>query len=238
MDVGCGSSGSGKARTAPTPTLPHSNAAPVFAPANFPATPHVDNEWFPLLPGSAWRYAGTKDGEPASDIVKVQPGSKSVDGVAAVIVSDQLYLSGHLEERTSDWYAQDNDGNVWYLGEDTAELSAAGKVTSTEGSWESGKQGAQPGVFMPAHPFIGQSGRQEYFRGQAEDHFRVLSLSAPIIGVTGTTETAGLLTEEWTPLEPGVLDHKLYARGVGTVKEDTVRGPKETNTLVSFTPGA
>jgi hypothetical protein len=91
---------------------------------------------------------------------------------------------------------------------------------------------------MPAHPFIGQSGRQEYFRGQAEDHFRVLSLSAPIIGVTGTTETAGLLTEEWTPLEPGVLDHKLYARGVGTVKEDTVRGPKETNTLVSFTPGA
>jgi hypothetical protein len=236
----CSSSGSQSAQTAPEPSVtPTTTANPLtFNAANFPSTPRVDNAWFPLLPGSVWKYTGSKDNEASRDVVTITARTKVVDGVPAVVVQDNLYFGDALEERTSDWYAQDNAGNVWYLGEDTAELDEHGKVTSTEGSWESGKQGAVPGIFMPASPVVGQSGRQEYFKGQAEDHYRVLSLSAPIKGVPGTDATTGLLTEEWTPLEPGVLDHKLYAQGVGTVKEETVRGGKETNTLVSFKPGA
>ena len=83
--------------------------------------------------------------------------------------------------------------------------------------------GAVAGIYMPAHPRVGQSMRQEYYRGQAEDHFRVLSLS------NGHT----LVTEEWTPLEPGVLDHKVYVKGIGTVKEEAVKGPQELAVLVS-----
>ena len=76
---------------------------------------------------------------------------------------------------------------------------------------------------MPAHPRVGQSGQQEYYKGQAEDHFRVVAFLGP----------NALLTEEWTPLEPGVLDHKLYVRGTGTALERTVKGGDELNELVS-----
>src|SRR5207244_360683 len=120
-----------------------------------------------------------------------------------------------LEERTSDWYAQDEQGNVWYFGEDTAELTPSGKVKNTEGSWEAGKDGAVAGIFMPASPAVGQSGLQEYYKGQAEDHFQVLSLTAPV-HTPGASGNA-LLTKEWTPLEPNVLDHKYYVRGIGNV---------------------
>jgi hypothetical protein len=234
----CSSGGSNATALRPTPTAPSPSVNfAVFNAANFPAMPRVDNTWFPLLAGSTWKYTGTRDGEPTRDTVVVTTATKLINGVQCVVVQDNLYKSGHLGERTTDWYAQDNGGNVWYLGEATAELDDAGKVTNTEGSWEAGRQGAQPGIFMPANPVVGQTGRQEYFRGQAEDHFRVLNLSAPISGVPGTHATSGLLTEEWTPLEPGVLDHKLYAKGVGTVKEESVRGAKELNTLVSFKPG-
>ena len=86
---------------------------------------------------------------------------------------------------------------------------------------------------MPAHPRVGQSGRQEFYKGQAEDHFRVVGLHA-FVRVPYTSSHAALLTEEWTPLEPGVLDHKLYVHGVGTVLEQTIKGGSERNELVSF----
>ena len=89
---------------------------------------------------------------------------------------------------------------------------------------------------MPAHPKAGQTAVQEYYKGHAEDHFRVLSLSASVRVPFVATKRA-LLTKEWTPLEPGVLDHKFYVRGIGMVKETTVKGPRETNALVSVKPG-
>src|SRR5205085_9855166 len=100
------------------------------------------------------------------------------------------------------------------------------------GSWQAGRDGAKAGIYMPAHPQVGESGRQEYYKGQAEDHFRVLSLHARV-AVPDVSSRAALLTEEWTPLEPGVLDHKLYVRGIGNVLEQSVRGPNERNALVS-----
>ena len=182
----------------------------------------VDNKWFPLLPGTRLVYRGVKDGRRARDVVKVSHETKTIDGAPCAIVRDRLYLNGRLEERTTDWYTQDGRGNVWYYGEATAELDPSGKVKSTEGSWQAGRNGAKPGVYMPAQPKVGQSGRQEYYKGQAEDHFKVLNVTRHQV-----------ITKEWTPLEPGVIDHKLYRRGTGTVLEQTVRGGDERLRLVS-----
>ena len=193
----------------------------------------VDNPWFPLTPGTTLVYRGVKDGEPSRERVTVTNQTKLVNGARCAVVRDLLFVRGHLAERTSDWYAQDSDGNVWYFGEDTAELDESGKVTSTEGSWQAGVDGAREGIFMPADPKVGQSFAQEHYPGQAEDHFQVLSLSAKVT-VPYTSSTEALLTKEWTPLEPGVIDHKYYVRGIGTVKEQTVKGGDELNVLLDF----
>jgi len=190
-----------------------------------PFSANVDNPWFPLKSGTSYRYAGVKDGQRSRDVVTVTSRVRTIAGVPCVTVDDRLYLRGRLRERTTDSYSQDARGNVWYFGEQTAELDAHGRVTSTEGTWRAGVDGAKPGIYMPARPRLGQSGRQEYYKGHAEDHFRV-------IGVLGKN---AVLTEEWTPLEPGALDHKLYVRGVGTVLEHTERGGDEHAELLSIT---
>jgi len=195
--------------------------------------PRVDNPWFPLRPGTTYVYRGTKDGEVARDVVTVTHGVKKIGGVSCTVVKDRLYLGGRLAERTTDWYAQDKRGNVWYFGESTAELNPHGRVTSTEGSWQAGRDGAEPGIYMPAHPTPGRTGRQEHYAGHAEDHFEVLSLHASV-RVPYTSSRDALLTKEWTPLEPGVVDHKLYVRGIGTVLERSVKGGDERLELVSF----
>ncbi len=187
---------------------------------------HVTNPWFPLKPGTTFVYAGEKEGQGGRDIVTVTNRTKVIDGVRCTAVSDRLYVHGRLAERTTDWYAQDARGNVWYFGEATAELNKAGQVTSREGSWQSGVDGARAGTFMPAHPKVGQSFRQEYFKGHAEDHFAVVRVS-----------DRSLLTKEWTPLEPDTLDHKFYIRGTGLVKEETVKGGNETWKLAKVRHG-
>jgi hypothetical protein len=194
-------------------------------PSKFVAS--VDNPWFPLKAGSVWHYHGIKDGKPSTDVVRVTGATKKIQGVTTTAVDDKLYLNGKLEERTTDWYAQDREGNVWYFGEDTAELDSQGHVKSTEGTWQAGVDGAQAGIFMPADPRPGQSARQEFYKGHAEDHFKVLRRTR-----------SSVLTMEWTPLEPGVIDHKSYRRGVGTVLENTVKGGVERNELLSFKAGS
>ena len=220
--VACGSSkASGPATTTSTATK-----RPGFS-------AKVTNPWFPLLPGSVWRYRGVKDGKSSRDIVIVRHRTRTIDGARCVAVSDRLYLNGRLEERTTDWYSQDAKGNVWYFGEDTAELYPNGKVKDTSGSWLAGVHGAKAGLFMFAHPRPGLSARQEYLKGEAEDHFKVVSMAKPV-AVPFRSFRRTMLTKEWTPLEPGVIDHKYYARGIGTVLEQTVKGGNERNELVSF----
>jgi len=193
---------------------------------------HVDNPWFPLRPGTVYVYRGTKDGKPARDVMTVTHRVRTITGAPCVSVADRLYLNGKLEERTTDWYSQDAKGNVWYFGEATAELDEHGHVKNTSGSWQAGVNGAKAGVFMFAHPRVGQAARQEYLRGEAEDHFRVLSLHASA-RVPFVSSRNALLTKEWTPLEPDTIDHKLYVRGIGEVLEQTVRGGNERAELVS-----
>jgi hypothetical protein len=192
----------------------------------------VDNPWFPLRPGTVSVYRGVKDGQASRDVVTVTSRTRAIQGAHATEIADNLYLRGRLAERTTDWYAQDRRGNVWYLGEATAELDRSGRVTSREGSWLSGRDGARAGIYMPAHPSVGGFGRQEHYPGHAEDRFRVLDLNATVT-TPFVSSSHALLTKEWTPLEPGVVDHKVYVRGVGNVREETVKGGDERAVLMS-----
>ena len=221
-----------EAPPSPSPAAPQGTIGPDSwqDPSNFVAT--IDNPWLPFKPGTVLRYAGTKDSERAKVITTVTSRTEIVAGVACVVVDDKLWLNGNLEEATLDYYVQDRAGNVWYFGEDTQELDANGNIISTEGSWHAGVDGAVPGIFMEANPVIGHSFQQEFLKGQAEDHFEVLSLTETVTVPTGTYTNA-LLTKEWTPLEPDVLDHKFYVRGIGEVREVSVKGPKEELKLVS-----
>jgi hypothetical protein len=198
--------------------------------ANFVAA--IDNPWLPLKPSTTMRYRGTKDEEPAIEVFTVTNRTATIDGISCVVIDDRLFLGGRLAERTNDHYVQDKDGNVWYFGEDTQELDAKGKVTSTEGTWHAGVDAPQPGIFMAATPTVGHSYLQEFYRGHAEDHFSVESLSAAV-GVPYGSFSGALRTKEWTPLEPAVIDNKFYVRGVEEVKEVTAKGPLEELSLVS-----
>jgi hypothetical protein len=222
-------------RAAPVCALPVFGPGPAYHPTIHPAdfSPDVTNPWFPLPVGRTYVYTGVKDGKRSLDIVVPSRRTRVVGGVRARVVEDRLYLAGVLEERTSDYYAQDRCGNVWYFGEDTAELDRHGNVINTEGSWHSGVDGAEPGVFMQASPQIGRRFRQEYLAGQAEDTFKVVDLSAHISVPFGTFGSA-LRTREHSALEPDVVDAKYYVAGVGEVFEGALSGPRETLRLVEI----
>jgi hypothetical protein len=196
-------------------------------------SPEVDNAYFPLVPGRISIYTGTKDGKRAIDVVVPADRTRVVDGVRTRVVEDRLYLDGGLEERTADYYAQDRCGNVWYFGEDTAELDAHGKVVSRSGSFHAGEHGAQPGVFMEAKPTVGRQFRQEWSQGNAEDRYTTMDLHASVTVPAGTFHDA-LRTQERTDLEPGVVDGKYYARGIGEVVETSLAGPPERLVLVEI----
>ena len=210
---------------------PGSSYHPRISPGDF--SPRVTNPWFPLTPGRILVYAGTKDGKPALDLFAPTARTKVVDGVRTRVVEDRLYLANHLAERTSDYYAQDRCGNVWYFGEDTAELDRRGRVVTREGSWHAGEHGAQPGVFMQAQPELRRRFRQEWLRGHAEDVFEAIDLSARVSVPYGTFRDA-LRTKETNQLEPGVVDNKYYAKGIGSVSERTVKGGHESLRLVEI----
>jgi hypothetical protein len=195
--------------------------------------PNVTNPWYPLKPGTVLRYRGVKDGKSTVDVVTVTRRTELIDGVSCRVVRDKLFETGRLAEETTDWFAQDRGGSVWYFGEATRELDRNGRTTSTEGSWRSGVQGAAPGVVMPAHPSVGAAFAQEHFPGHAEDHFKIVSLRASIKVPFGSFRRHAMLTREWTPLEPNVIDHKYYVRGIGMVEEVTAKGPRELGRLVS-----
>lgn len=210
---------------------PGSAYHPHINPANF--SPNVTNPYFPLPPGTTFVYAGIKDGKRALDIFVPTSRTRVIDGVTTRVVEDRGYLNNRLEERTSDYYAQDRCGNVWYFGEDTAELDRHGHVISTEGSFHAGVDGAEPGVFMQAHPQLRRKFRQEWYQGHAEDQFSVIDRSTHVTVPYGSFDHA-LRTRETTVLEPAVVDNKYYVQGIGEVAELSVKGPREAFRLVEI----
>ena len=196
---------------------------PVFNTANF--THPVQNLRFPLVSGTTYFYEARAEEGLFRTEVTVTSNRKPINGVSAVEVHDVVWLDVEngptvLIEDTLDWYAPDNVGNVWYLGESTVEhlydedWNQTG--TTTEGSWEAGVNGAQPGFIMPAEPRPGFSYRQEFAPGIAEDVAKVERLNA-IVSVPYGTFSNALVTKEWTPLEPGAVERKYYAAGIGLV---------------------
>ena len=193
---------------------------PKFNPDHF--VRGVTNPLFPLPLGTRLIYRGTEDGLPERVVTEVTRGHKTILGVPVVVVLDRVFLDGVLTEKTFDWYAQDKHGNVWYFGEDTKEFED-GRVVSTAGSFEAGKNGARAGIIMRAHPKLGQTTPQEFAPGVAEDKGRVLDLDATVTVPYGTFRHC-LKQEEFTPLEPAALEQKFYCPGIGVVRGRDVRG--------------
>jgi hypothetical protein len=193
----------------------------------------IDHPYLPLKPGTTWEYEAVSSEGKERIVVTVTDKTKVVDGVTATVVHDRVTLAdGTLVEDTFDWFAQDKTGNVWYLGEDTKAYEG-GKV-SEAGSWEAGVDGARAGLQMPAEPKVGESYYQEFYKGEAEDQGKVLATDESVTGPTGSYDDT-VKTADSTPLEPDILEHKWYARGVGFVLEKYVEGGDETVTLVKMT---
>jgi hypothetical protein len=228
--LACASVGGVVVLASPGPTL--KRHLPTPAPSTWVNA--VTNPYFPLRPGTTFHYDGETEGVPSTDDMEVTRRTKTILGVRCIEVHDRVYTDGVLSEDTLDWYAQDSDGNVWYFGEDTKELDENGDVTSTEGSWQAGVNGAQPGIIMEADPHVGDKYQQEFSTGVAEDMAQVLGVNKSICVTYGCFDDT-LVTKEWTPLEKGVTAHKVYARGVGLVFEETVKGGEERSELVSIT---
>jgi len=207
--------------TAPTPEPQDTPYAPVVVPADFVTV--VDNPYMPLVPGTTFIYDGQTEKGNEHNEVFVSPETKVILGVTCIVVKDTVMVDGALEEQTLDWYAQDKDGNVWYFGEDSKDFQN-GVVVSTKGSWEAGVDGALPGIVMKAKPAVGDTYRQEYYQGEAEDWAEVLSLSQAVSVPTGSYSDV-LVTNEWSALDnPPVYEHKYYAAGVGFVMTKYVEG--------------
>ena len=186
----------------------------------------INNPYFPLDPGTTFIYKPL-DEDNVVDTMEVTFDTKEILGVTCIVVHDWETVDGELTEDTYDWYAQDKYGNVWYFGEDTTAFLDDGTI-SKEGSWEAGKNGAEAGIIMLADPIAGLSYQQEYSKDIAEDMAKVLRLDARVSLENGDSFEDCLKTKEWTPLNPGVIENKYYAPGVGLVlieelKEKTVR---------------
>jgi hypothetical protein len=220
------------AARAAQPFKPPQGSEPVtLDPAQF--TTRIDNRWWPMTPGSRWVYRET-DGQGTTQRVEVTvtDRTRTIIGIQARVVHDVVTEDGQLVEDTLDWYAQDDKGNIWYLGEDTKEYEN-GKVSSSEGSWEAGVDGAQPGILLLADPKRAMAYRQEYYQGQAEDAARVLSLGMRAKVPAGFFDQV-LVTKDYTPLEPDLVEHKFYAPGVGPVLAITVKGGSGRMELLRF----
>lgn len=200
----------------------------------------VDNKFFPLEPGTTFFYKGEEEGVTSSNKVTVTHDTKEIQGVVTTVVRDKVFKGKgkkeYLAEDTFDWYAQAKDGNVCYFGEDTKELDKNGNVLNTDGSWEAGLNGAEAGIVMEAHPKVGDTYQQENAPPEAEDMAKVLSLDKSACVPYGCFHHL-LLTKEWTPLEPGVAEHKYYAKDVGFIRGVMVTGGKEHTELVRITTG-
>ena len=209
-DQSQGGAGSSGARDLPR------GAEPVdLDPKDF--TTRIDNPYWPMDPGTRWTYRETdQEGAELKVVVTVSDQTKKIaNGVTARVVRDTVTEDGELVEDTFDWYAQDKQGNIWYLGENTAEFEN-GKLVTKEGSFEAGVDGAQPGIIMPADPRDGMQYRQEYYKGEAEDNGEVLSTDEMAQVPFGQYDNA-LLTKDTITIEPNVLEYKLYAKDVGPV---------------------
>ena len=207
--------------------LPQGDDPVEIEPSRFSS--EIDHPFWPMEPGTVWVY---REGDQRVEVT-VTDRTRIVMGVETRVVHDRVTEDGVPVEDTFDWYAQDDDGNVWYFGEDTTEFEE-GEPAGHAGAWEAGVDGALPGILLPADPEVGMTYRQEHYAGEAEDRAEVLSLDADVAVPYGNF-TGALQTEDTTPLEPDVVEHKFYVRDVGPVLALKVKGESGREELVAFT---
>jgi hypothetical protein len=191
---------------------------PNMNPANFMSKAEIiasPNKFFPLKPGNMWVYKSGSD----TNTVSVTDVTRTILGITAIEVSDiEKDDKGNLIESTTDWYAQDRQGNVWYMGE-TASNYEEGRLVDLDGSWLAGNQGAKAGIIVRAAPVLKETMRQEFLLGEAEDLVTTLSLTANENSVAAGVkcDSKCLETQEFTPIEPGNIELKYYYPGVGKI---------------------
>jgi hypothetical protein len=224
----------GGTTTEATTSLPVGDKPFEIDPADF--TTEITNAYWPMKPGTSRIYHETDaEGAKRKVVVTVTNDTKTIMGIGTRVVHDRVTEGGQVTEDTYDWYAQDSQGSLWYLGEDTKEYEN-GKLKSTEGSWEAGVDGALPGIIIPAEPQPGMVYREEYYKGHAEDGAEILSLNAHAKVPYGTFDHV-LQTRNFTPLEPNLVEEKFYAQGVGPVLEITVTGGSDRTELLTIKQG-
>lgn len=222
--------------TGPTATeeppldLPEGSEHVELYPGDFSS--EITHPYWPMEPGTQWEYREVDgEGETLRVVVTATSETKRIaNGIEARVVRDTVYRGDEIVEDTFDWYAQDDDGSVWYLGEDTAEFEN-GEIASTEGSFEAGVDGAEPGILLPADPDPGQTYRQEYFEGEAEDNGEVLRVGEQADAPYGHSDDV-VVTRDTNTLEPDVVEYKFYARGIGPLLALDVSGGSGREELV------
>jgi hypothetical protein len=214
------------------PKLPVGGDPVSLDPANFSA--NITNRYWPMKPGTRWTYRNVEEGNPPEEIVVVVTTAtkKLANGITARVVRDTARTEGQITEDTMDYYAQDAAGNIWYMGEQTAEFEN-GKIASREGSWEAGKDGAMPGIMLPAHPADGQKYRQEYKKGEAEDNGEVLAMG-DLVQVKAGRYKSALVTMDTSSVEKTAVEYKFYAPGVGPLLALDVSGGASREELVKI----
>jgi hypothetical protein len=226
--------GAAAASTSPRP----SRLAPIHGPyhphierANFVA--RIDNRYLPFTPGTGFHFRGVRGTTPQTDDEVVTHRTRRILGVRCTVVRDSVAERGKPVERTFDYYAQDKQGNVWYMGELSLE-KRHGRLVKASDSWLAGVRGGKPGIIMPAHPRRGDAYRQEYYPpGEALDEARVVGYRARLKVPAGSFRRV-LVTLERSPLEPQT-EKKYYAAGVGEIEERVVKGHHEAFELYSVT---
>ena len=225
----------GSDQAASTSDLPQGSEPANIDPTEF--TTEIDNPYWPMAVGSKWVYRETdQEGAEQKVVVTVLDKTKQIaNGVEARVVHDAVTENGVPVELTDDWYAQDAEGNIWYLGEETTEYEN-GKPVSTSGSFEAGVDGAEAGIIMPADPVPGLSYRQEYYKGEAEDLGSIVAVDEQAEVAAGHYKNA-VMTRDVNPLEPKILEFKFFAPNVGPVLAVSVSGGSDREELLSYEPG-
>ena len=226
----------------------------------------INNPYWQLLPGNTFVYRAVEDDECLVNEVVVTELTKNdfvtpYDNITARVVDDTEWEDtdcdgvgdGDPLEVTQDWYAQDDFGHIWYFGEETID-----EESSTEGSWEAGKDVAdvgsiaEPGIVMLAHPDVSTTDsvlaapglfyEQEFYEDEAEDMGKVKRLNASVVlemqnNLATSEYTDCLQTKEWTPVEPGAVEHKYYCPYTGLVLINELSGgPTVRVELVGLNP--
>ena len=197
---------------------PDTSYNPTISKANFSNSTNLTNSYFPYAAGKKYVYEGqTPDGLERIEEQRLAT-TKTIMGITCVIVNFKEWIDGKLVEETWDWYAQDNDGTVWYFGEAVDNYNSQGTIKNHEGSWEAGVDDAKPGIIMPANPSVGMKYREEYYFNHAEDEAEIIGTSLTVSIPFGTFNNC-IQTRNFTMLEPDQIENKFYAPGIGLVKE-------------------